>query len=569
MSRLDARHWTVVGGSIALVLVLGFAGLANLPLQGGPAAPKDTDPATRQEHDQHGGSASTDRSLSPHGLVLGEPPGFTHAHAFPSGDGVIPTRNQAMGFEDRYSEFRARGSDGLDRLADQGHLSGSGTVEDPYVLEKFYVDGDLVMQSTHQALVIREGYVTGQFKLNYVGSDLLVHHVYAEDLRVNENVDRSGPDTAGLFHDNEFGFIGQFRHFSGEFRDNKVGPKPQGVAMTYLSDTGVAEIPEGRVFNFDGFLGADVHSNEIVGRVDIKLHGHYHGDCLECSPHDHNNESYFPPEDRDDDGNASTGHEHHESEHGESSSQKAWMEEMGMRSHHSIRYHSLWFHDNEIRVENDEVALRYNDRNHNGDDETAASEPNPYLEDPHVHFQYVWLQGNTLVGGRLMLDVFNAEDDDHAVDNLGVFHVQDNTITVHYERSTMNNPPPAHGMRLTQAEGIEMLVEGNTIRFEEKGDDLPLATLRSALKHEPERIGIIASSFDRGNVSFTGNQVETGDVGLFVNSLSERVWWFVEENRFPTGEPVRATNNENPANEAPPEPEEEEDEDDPSGGDEE
>lgn len=546
---------------------------------GGSSRTSDLGRHDHSDHD-HGGQGHADHTdahgaddahedwspgdgLRPWGLVKGQPPQFVHEHALPAGEGKVPSRSTAMEFSDRYNSLHARGSDALDRLAQRGHLSGSGTVADPYVLERFYVDGDLVLQSIDRAIVIREGYVTGQMKLNYIGSDVLVHHVYAEDLRVNENVRRSGLDTGGLFHDNAFGFIGQLRHFSGEFRDNQVGPKPQGVAMTYLADTGIEQVPPGRVFNFDGFHGASVHSNTIHGRVDIKLHGHYHGDCLACASHDHANESHFPPEHRDNGDNETGGdeaghdhghdghvhyeHEHERSHHGEASDKKReWLEQKGLKSHHSIRYHSLHFYDNEIHVELDElVALRYYDRAHRGDDETANSEPNPYLEDPHVHYQYILLEGNTLYGGGLVLDVFNAKDDRHVVANQGVFHVEGNQITVGY---TASSDPPRYvfGMHLKQGDGIEMLVRDNTIAFERHGSQGPVGLLEDTLYKEPDRFGIYADRMERGNLTFRGNTVEEGNVGLYARLFADQVWWFLQGNDFRTEHDIWDEQNKNP-----------------------
>ncbi len=582
MIRLDPRHWTFAVGFALVLSVFAVAGLWAYDATGPDA--QQTDPegfsATGTQtgnmdgsidHGAHDGQAVHDHDgdedwtkedgIGPWGLVKGEPPEFVHEHPWPAGEGEVPSRSEAMDFEDRYNSLFARGSDALDRLAAKGYFSGSGTLADPYVLERFYVDGDLVLQSIDRALVIREGYVTGQMKLNYIGSDVLVHHVYAEDLRVNENVERSGLNTGGLFHDNTFAFIGQLRHFSGEFRDNVVGPKPQGVATSYLSDSGVAQIPPGLVFNFDGFQGANVHENTIHGRVDIKLHGHYHADCLTCTAHDHSNESHFPAGNHESDNgtdggdgdghhdDAQTRHEHEgePSHHDEASDEKReWLKEQGFRSHHSIRYHSLYFHDNEIHVDpQEQVALRYYDRAHRADDETAASEPNPYLEDPHVHYQYVLIEANELHGGGLVLDVFNAQDDRHAVSNLGVFHAEGNTITTRYETDD-ESPRVVYGMNLKQADEIEMLVRGNDVHFERADSSGPAGLVSGALYREPDRYGLIADRFDHGNVTFKGNTVHEGEVGLYARKFSDQVWWTVQDNDFRTEYAMWDEQNGNP-----------------------
>lgn len=456
----------------------------------------------------------------PYGLDVGNDIEPAHTPPFPLETGAIPTRSDALDFPNRFSRFIAQGTEGLDQLAREGYLSGSGTPQDPYLLERFYVDGDLTIQSTDRAIVLREGYVTGQLSLNYIGEKLYVHHVYAKDLRVNENVARSGDNTGGLFHDNAFGFVGQIRHFVGEFRDNAIGPKPQGIVGSYLSDTGSAQIPAGVVFNFDGFHGADVHDNTFLGQVDIKLHGHNHGDCLQCNIHDHADIQDMP-NNRAADGVDTT-----------------IDDDLGFRSRHSVRYHSLLFRDNIITVD-DGFALRYNDRNHAGDDQTANSEPNEFLEDPHVHYQQISLRGNTLRGGPLVVDIFNAEDDRHVIDNQGVLRITQNTVEIPYVKSTRANQPTLVGMDLRQVDGIGLMVAENQVLFKEGGDDMPLKTLRTVVERAPELIGFRLDTFRGGDITLASNHVNTGSIGVLVRGFADDVYWRLEGNDLRTSQAYR------------------------------
>lgn len=547
---------------IAAVALVAISSVAVALLAGG-GADRGADAGDEAAHAGGGGYAQWRPAdgLAPWGLDLLEPPVLAHEHALGPGTGALPSLEEALDFERRYSSFHARGDDGLKQLAEEEHLSGSGTLADPYVLSRFYVEEDLTIESSARALILREGYVGGELRLNYVGSDLLVHHVYARDLRVNENIERDGLYTGGLFHDNEFGVVGQLRHFPGEFRDNAIGPRPSGLLDAVLADGGLLDMPEGLAFNFDGFHGARVHGNRILGPVDIKLHGHYHGDCLNCSSHDHADEAHFP------DGNATRdgAHGHAHGDHGEdatghashhelaSPAMRKWLLEKGLRSHHSVRYHSLHFFDNDIRVE-EGIALRYYDRAHRADDETASSEPNPYLEDPHVHFQYVRIEDNRVRGGPLVLDVFNAEDDRHVLPHEGVLRVVANEITVPYTREVAPEPF-AYGLDLAQAEGIALLVHRNTVRFVAQEDrSLEGLLFPDAMKDVPTRVGMLVREFERGNATVTDNRVEDADVGLIVKSFGERLWWQLAGNAFQASEDVRTHQVENPPGATPDDP---------------
>lgn len=407
--------------------------------------------------------------------------------------------------------------EGLDELRAEGHLSGAGTPEDPYVLEDFYVEDTLAISDTSRSLILRNGYVGGQLRLNYVGESLYVHHVHARDLRINENVERVGTNTGGLFHDNSFAFVGQIRHFVGEFRDNTIGPRPEGVFAQALGDTGPFTVAPAVVFNFDGFHRADVHHNHFEGVVDIKLHGHNHADCFTCPVHNHAAEAEFP-------GNAS---------HVPELQGDALAQALAMRSHHSVRYVSLAFHDNEILVPGG-VALRYRDTNHAGDDRTANSEPNEYLEDPHFHVQDVTFEGNRLDGGRFEVEIFNAVDERHPVQNRGILRFIDNDVRAVWERGHLgeSNPRPAAAVELLHVDGLDLRLAANEIGFDEAPRES--TDVAQSLKEPRPLIGINIHEADDSNLTLSHNHVATGTYGVFVNKLAETVWWLLEANDFGT-----------------------------------
>ena len=479
------------------------------------------------------GSAATPDVLSPIGWDPETVPAIAHDHPFELETDLLPTKDAAQGFTKKYSRFIAKGNGGLEKLRNEGHLAGNGSLDNPYVLEDFYVDGELSFTSTDKAVVVREGYVNGQFKLNYIGSAVYVHHVYAQDLRVNENVKRDGPNTGGLFHDNKFAFVGQIRHFVGEFMQNEVRPRPQNAIQEYAGDAGIAKVAPGIVFNFDGFHGADVHHNLFLGQVDVKLHGHNHADCFVCPIHNHDDESEFP------------GHEHHEP-----------APDLGFRSRHSLRYVSLLFRDNEIRVPGG-VALRYNDRNHAGDDRTANSEPNEYLKDPHLHFQDVTIRDNKLVGGSLQIDVFNAADEKHPVQNKGILRLWDNEVDVRYERqfrvSPTQDPEPGilFGIHVRLVDGLELVARGNTVRFTEVRTGEAGSTIGQATQPRPELRGFMLLDADTSNLTLAENVVESGRFGAYAQKFTASVRWILESNEFRTDEKWRAKDTQHPPEEEP------------------
>ncbi len=508
---------------LALVILTGLSGCVQVD----PGAGSEAVPATASEPAPVSNISSV---LTARGWNPDAPPDLSHEPPFPLEEGTIPSRDQALEFKNRFNRFLVEGDEGLDDLRAEGYFTGAGTREDPYVLEKFYVDGDLAIVSTHRALILRDGYVKGQLRLNYVGDELYVHHVYASDLRINENIERSGTNTGGLFHDNQFAFVGQIRHFIGEFRDNEIGPKPEGAIQSFLGDTGPTTLANEVVFNFDGFHGADVHHNRFVGFVDIKLHGHNHGDCFTCPVHDHTDAAEFPDDESD----------HDTLTHDDVA------DALGFRSRHSVRYASLLFRDNEIRVE-EGLALRYNDRAHAGDDRTANSEPNEHLNDNHVHFQDVTIRGNHLVGGGLAVETFNAEDENHPTQNRGLLRVLENDVVLRYEDDALLGAHHAlDAVRLSRADGLELRVRDNHIAFERKGD----APLLGGQGQVPLLTGFRLDGIDASNLTLAGNMVEAGEYGVFAARMTDDVHWWLQSNEFRTTHAWRGQDVGNPPEES-------------------
>jgi|GEM_PF-2425296 len=473
----------------------------------------------------------------PMGFDPGSAPDLAHAPPFPLETGHRPSESEAKDFRDRYESVRVKGNEGLSKLRAEGYLHGAGTKDDPYVLERFYVDRDLSIESTDRAIVLRDGYVKGTLRLNYIGEDVYVHHVYATDLRINENVKRTGPNTGGLFHDDAFAVVGQIRHFVGEFRNNEVGPRPANGVQDAIGDAGVFAVPAGVVFNLDGFHTADIHDNKFVGSVLVKLHGHNHGDCFTCPVHDHSNATL--------DAERMAGHEHAYTDEHE-------METLGLETHHSIRYSSLAFHDNEIQVP-DGYALRYTDRNHAGDDRTANSEKNESLNDPHIHFQDLTFAHNRLVGGGFQMDVFNAKDEKHVVPSLGVLRFIGNEITV------LHAPPgplfagarAVEGMNLNNGQGLELRVLDNHVRFVDERDAPADSAAADPLRAHVDLTGIELVGLQTANVTIAGNRIDSGTYGVYASQLAATTHWSLLHNTFQTEHAWRGNDVAEPPKEEP------------------
>lgn len=499
--RRRAVHAVALIAGLLLTSTLA-AGLLGAPLPG--TSDEDTDHApagglaeqSEAAHDHDGHEHGQDPAQGPgdsglktqQGYDQVEPTDPTHEHALSGGDGQVPTRAEASELPHQLGSFRVVGDEGLAEMADKGYITGSGTLEDPYVIDGFRVRGDLTIRDTTKPLVVKSSYIEGQLTLNYVGSELYVHHNHIFDLRVNENVDRRADTSAGLFEENEIEFIGQLRHFGGTFRHNDVGPRPDNVVETFLSDTGPQPLPDDIVWNFDGYHLGHVHDNTVVGRVDVKLHGHFHGDCNACPSHDHADPSQFP----------------------ENNTRSEGMEP---GSRHSYRYHTLAFEDNKITAEETGIALRFYDEAHAGDDQTANSEPNAYLEDRHEHHTYLKIQGNRLDGGSLDLDVVNPVDDRH------VRHVSETLVDLKANQVTL--PEPGAGISaayiVNTADTLTLRAEDNRYTFEQ--DSLPMPAGYKWLTRDGDGFatGFLFDDVEHTQVSITGTRGQGVDYGITID----------------------------------------------------
>jgi hypothetical protein len=352
--------------------------------------------------------------------------------------------------------------------AANGVREGSGTQGDPYVISGWDL-GSLEIHDTDAYYVIEDNVISGQLTLNWTGGGARVVDNKIGDLRVNENVDRTGGPTTGLFARNKIDFVGQLRHFDGIFQKNVVGI-PDQTTLPFF-DT--------RVVNFDGFNGARFRDNTIYGYMDVKLHGHHHGSGFNADSHDH-----------------SSMHDHD-----------------GMDVDHSVRYHEVWVTGNKIYSDS-YYALGFNDRGHAGNDRTAASEENEELNKAHVHHTRVHLNDNTLVGAGLEVDIFNATDELHQEFAKGIVEIKGNTISV--ARATTDVFEGRDGIAIRDARFADIFIEDNTISGTFDGSGL--------LDDDQWDRGIYVDRIEDSHVYVMNNVVRDMGIGMAAFQFTRTQW---------------------------------------------
>lgn len=216
--------------------------------------------------------------------------------------------------------------------------------------------------------------------LDWNGTCMHAYHNISDDLRVNQNNARTGYATGGLIENNRFHDVGQLRHYDGVFRENEVGNRK--ILSNFLE--GKTWIGD-RAINVDGFNQGMLTDNTFYGRVDLDFHGHHHG------------AGFF------------SSHSHY---HGDDQSKKK------MRHDHTQRWTSVLFSKNVV-IDPAGAGIRYEDRNHNGDDRQANSENNIQLNAPHIHRSLIEIHDNFVIGS-VFVDVFGADGVDVWSDDLSL-----------------------------------------------------------------------------------------------------------------------------------------------------
>jgi hypothetical protein len=460
----------------------------------------------------HAGAAAGADTGSMHGGMAGDAMDAQlgmERLAFPQKTGSVPTADDAKKMPQLSWVYITNDTE---FNPSNGVRGGSGTLDDPYVISGYYVTGDLYIADTDACVEITDNYLDGQLHLNWNGNCVFVHHNFIRDLRVNENNPRTGLDTGGLIELNQINYVGQIRHYDGEFRNNVVGPRddanlPNGVfrdpenLLPFFKDT--------RVLNVDGFNEGLFDHNTIYGSVDLKLHGHHHSTGFLAT------------------------HSHY---HGDSQKLMA-----AMQHDHTNRWESVKFDDNHV-VDTAGYGVRYTDEAHDGDDQTAASETTKQLEEPHQHHTMVEIASNQVEGAGIWVDILNADASTHKMWNPAWMTISDNQITMKQRDSNGLLGTQFFGTRFEANTGINVwaakeawiTIQANKLTFTASGTNdalKPVKDLTPWFFTDDTPVAISLQAIHDANVTVQGNQATGFQFGLKASNLMA-MDWFVAANDF-------------------------------------
>jgi hypothetical protein len=371
--------------------------------------------------------------------------------------------------------------------------SGMGTRRNPFVISGWQID-QLRIHDTDKWVSIHDNDI-GTLVLDWVGNRVTVKNNSVDDLRVNQNVERTGDMTSGKIVHNSFDVVGQLRHWDGLFAYNIVGTPDSMTQGIPFSET--------EAVNFDGFNGAHFRNNTIYGFVDATLHGHHHSSGYGQHSHSH---AYTPPAETEDAEHAEHAHHHDD------------MSDMGHDVDHTVRYDEVFISNNKI-YSSGPFALRYNDLNHAANDRTATSETNPDLNLPHVHHTHVFLTGNKLYGSGISIEVFNADDEHHERIGHGMVVIKNNEVAL-TRPTTADFTTVARGIAVHSAQGLELRIAGNAVK-----ETVPDT---NSLTHEADSdAGIYLDNLDKATVFIAQNELTDTPYGVYAREMSETVNWWI------------------------------------------
>lgn len=361
---------------------------------------------------------------------------------------------------------------------EHGVRRGEGTKKHPYVIEGWDLH-ELTIHDTNRYVVIRNNIIS-RLTLDWVGDRVKVVHNRINDLRVNQNVERTGEATSGRISFNRFNNVGQLRHWDGTFSNNVVGSPPTEDELQFDPWPGSV-----RAANLDGFNGARYAHNIFYGYVELRLHGHHHSSGFNQGSHYHG----------------------------------AHMSESPLT--HMERYHRAVFADNKINALGP-YGLIYTDSNHSGNDRTATSETNEALNDPHFHHTKVSILRNELIGSGIMVDIFNADDSKHLRTATGHFTIRGNTIRLREYRETVDGwDEPPTGIEVHQARDLHLGIINNRIFGP------PVEETRSSTDMVGGFVpaGIELWQVEKAYIHLMNNSVTERQVGVYARNFKRVQWW--------------------------------------------
>lgn len=350
--------------------------------------------------------------------------------------------------------------------AEHGVSSGKGTKSDPYVFTGLELNS-LRIADTSKYVEIKRNRIAGPLVLNWNGDRAKVHYNSIGQLHVNQNVVRTGGPTSGTIAYNRIGQVNQLRHWDGLFAHNTVGAKDK------LAQQGV---------NFDGFNGAKFQYNIIYGFMDARLHGHHHSSSFGGTSHMH------------------AGHHR-------------------MAQDHTQRFHQVSVTSNTIRTTHT-YALAYLDTGHAGNDRTATSETDEALNGKHAHHTKVKFAGNKLMGAGILVDVFNANDENHPRTYNGRLEILKNTISL--GKDDFLSAKQLNGVEMRNAADVHTVIQGNTITGWKPNGFL------SFLERWDTNAGILLQNVDKANIYLVDNSVANRHYGVRSVNFTVTVNWVID-----------------------------------------
>jgi hypothetical protein len=358
---------------------------------------------------------------------------------------------------------------------EHGIVGGSGTASNPYVISGWDVSR-VEIKDTSKHVLISNNQID-RLVLDWIGPGVHVLNNKIGDLRVNQNVKRTGEMTSGVIANNTFEVVGQLRHWDGVFEHNQVGNPSSCADIPFFSC---------RAVNFDGFNGSRFRNNNIYGYVEVRLHGHHHSSSFSDHSHYHGT--------------------HHED-----------------MVDHTKRYHQVWVTNNTIHS-GDYYGLLYTDSNHAGNDRTATSETNPDLNKPHVHTTKVNLTGNKVYGAGIQVNIFNADDERHLGTKTGSMKIKNNKVFVQQADFEADDTfSSKDGIAISQANDVNLSIVGNTVDGSYGETDVTT----DIQKRFDYGSGIYLWDLNQAKVKILDNTVIDRTYGVHASSMSDSVKWWI------------------------------------------
>ena len=189
-----------------------------------------------------------------------------------------------------------------------------------------------------------------------------------------------------------------------------------------------------------------------------------------------------------------------------------------MHVDHTQRYHEVSITNNKIYTSHD-YALAWLDTGHAGNDRTAPSETDEALNLPHAHHTKVKFAGNKLFGAGILVDVFNAPDQNHLRTYRGSLEIEKNTISL--AKDDFFSAKQLIGIDMRNATDVTARIKNNKITGWKPTNVL------SFLERWDTNAGILLQNVDKSDVWIVGNSVANRHYGIHATNFTVSARWFI------------------------------------------